>query len=397
MKLQEWWDRYDDSRKRILIFLALLPRAVSLDTLIATSSLKAVEILTFIEELKAMEVVGEDAHLGKGYYCFMDEGMGGDIRSQASRENLQAGAEALLSYYKEETENEQETALIPAHLYKITGIIPPGLESFLEAAIHCASEDLHEEAVSYYRIILENKVHRAETLEDKNIYVNAAIGITAYSHMLSLSEQSDFLEQAQAYAGEINDRERLLTIRLALGKTLEVEGFYEKAAQYLDDAWRLAQELGNEQLLKKAALMTSDFLFRQGRVAEAVLRYEEVIGDLEDFSSDEATLRGCATLGWCYGVCGQTSRGVGLIEAVRIQAEEHHMKEIEAFAYLMMVFTLLEARRISEAETYLDAILRSPPGALGHSILWATHWCIAYVAYCHGDLEEMPKRTYAGV
>ena len=394
----EWWDPLDGKKRHILILLALDPYPLSLDVLIAVCGQKAVEILQFLEDLAELGVLKGDASLKKGFYSLSGGGeFATFILKETSCEDLKAGARDIISHYEANAEEGWEKCLRLAHLYRKADITPPGLDCFLTAAIHCGTLEMHEEAIVYYRIILDTPGTKIESLEEKETYVNAAIGITtAYGHMLSLSEQSAFLKQARHFADEINDLERLLTIRLSLGKTREVEGFYEKAAAHLDQAWQLAQELKNEKLLKKAALMTSDFLFRQGRVAEAVERYEEVIGDLEDFSSDPETLRGCATLGWCYGVCGQTYRGVGLIEAVRIKAEEHRMRDIEAFADLMMVFTLLEARRISEAETYLDKILRFPAGFVGHSILWATHWCMAYAAYCHGDLDNCLKEHILG-
>ena len=397
MEHYEWWDHLDSGKRHLLLLAALVPPPVSLDTLIAVSRFKAVEILQFLDNLVSFNVLSSDASLGRGYYHFANEQLVRFILDHSSPEDLQVRVGDLISYYENMAEDREEHCLTLAHLYRISGTSSTRLDYFLKAAVHFTSLEMGEEAISYYRIILDHPPDEIASREQKEIYVEAAIGITAtYGHMLSLPEQSAFLVSAQHFSEEIDDRERLLTIHLVLGKTREVEGFYEKAAHHLDQAWLLAQELGNENLLKKAALMTSDFLFRQGRVDEAVKRYEEVIGDLEDFSSDAATLRGCATLGWCYGVSGQTSRGVGLIEAVRIKTEEHHMKEIKAFADQMMALTLLEARRVSEAEIYLNSILSLPEGIVGYSILWATHWCVAYVAYRHGDLEECLREHIRG-
>ena len=397
MENYEWWDHLDSGKRHVLLLAVLVPPPVSLDTLIAVSRFKAVEILQFLDNLVSLNVLSSDVSLGRGYYHFVNERFVRFILNQSSPEELQARVGDLISYYENMAEDREEHCLTLAHLYRKSGARPTRLDYFLKAAVHFTALEMGEEAISYYRIILDHPPDEVKSREQKEIYVEAAIGITAtYGHMLSLPEQSAVLVRAQHFSEEIEDRERLLTIHLVLGKTREVEGFYEKAAHHLDQAWLLAQELRNENLLKKAALMTSDFLFRQGRVDEAVKRYEEVIGDLEDFSSDEATLRGCATLGWCYGVCGQTSRGVGLIEAVRIKAEEHRMRDIRAFADLMMVFTLLEARRVSEAQTYIDKILSRPDGVVGQSILWATHWCVAYVAFCRGDLKRCLREHIRG-
>ena len=397
MKRYEWWEQLDKEKRDLLLLAAMVPPPVSLDVLIAVSRFSAVETLQFLDNLATLNVLRNDASHGQGYYFFAEKRFVNFILTQNSSQDLQTKGNDLITYYEKTTETEQEKCLTLAHLYKISGTSSPNLDYVLAAAGFCTSKEMSDEAISYYRLILDHPENEMQSRGQKEVYVKAALGITTiYGHMLSLWEKSAFLVNARQFAEEINDQEQLLTIHLILGKTREVEGFYEKAAVHLEKAWLLAQNLGNENLLKKAALMTSDFLFRQGRVDEAVRRYEEVIGDLEDFSSDEATLRGCATLGWCYGVSGQTSRGNGLIEAVRIKAKEHRMKEIEIFANLMMALTLLEARRTSEAEIYLNKLMELPEGVAGHSTHWAVHWCLAFVAFSQGDIDKCLEEHLRG-
>ena len=38
----------------------------------------------------------------------------------------------------------------------------------------------------------------------------------------------------------------------------------------------------------------------------------------------------------------------------------------------------------------------SPRGVVGQSILWATHWCVAYVAFCRGDLKRCLREHIRG-
>ncbi|WP_051184775.1 sigma-54-dependent Fis family transcriptional regulator [Desulfatiglans anilini] len=397
MDNHEWWERLDARQKEILAFLAMVPHPLPLDALIAASGWKAVDILQILEEITELDFLLSNASSRKGFYALSDGGIARFILEQMPRKDLEAGARKLIDYYEGEGAEGEGRCLTLAHLHRTAAVAPVRLDYFLAAAVYCQKKEMHAEALSYYRAILEREAGRMESLAEKQLYIEASVGVTAaYGHMLFLPEQRAFLEKARLFAEEIHDRGQLLTVQLALGKTLEKEGFYDKAARHLEQAWENAQTLGEEKLLKKAALMTSDFLFRQGLVAEAVRRYEEVIGDLEDFSLDEATLRGCTTLGWCYGVCGQTSRGLGLIEMVRIKAKEHRLTDIGIFADLMMVFTLLEARRISEAQVYLDKILSLPEGVAGPSILWATHWCVGYVAFCRGDLEACLREHIRG-
>ncbi|MCP4577170.1 MAG: AAA domain-containing protein, partial [Deltaproteobacteria bacterium] len=107
----------------------------------------------------------------------------------------------------------------------------------------------------------------------------------------------------------------------------------------------------------------------------------------EELPSDQATLRACATLGWCYGICGQTARGIGLLEAVRNRAIRLRLTRIRVYADLMSVLTYLEARRIDEAEKHLNEIFSHPETELGNYNLWAGYASKAYVLYARGDLQ----------
>ncbi len=240
----KWWGPLDEGKKHVLIYLALAPHPLSLDTLIAVGRLTAVEILQFLGDLAGLGVLKSDTALKKGFYSLAGEGeFATFILKEISREDVKARAQDLISYYEATPEDDTKQCIMLAHLYRTAGFTPAKPDCYLSAAVHCGTLEMHDEAIAYYRMILDSPRLKIESLEEKENYVNAAIGITkAYGQMLSLPEQSAFLQQARHFADEINDRERLLILLLALGKTREVEGFYEKAAVHLDQAWQLAQE-----------------------------------------------------------------------------------------------------------------------------------------------------------
>ena len=194
-----------------------------------------------------------------------------------------------------------------------------------------------------------------------------------------------------------NDQDRLCQVDLRLAQVVKIEGDYAHAGRLYEEAWDLAKQLGRDDLRKQAAFFTTDFLFWQGFVKDAVSRYEQAIGDLEELPSDQATLRACATLGWCYGICGQTARGIGLLEVVRNRATRLHLTRIRIYTDLMSVLAYLEARRIDEAEKHLDDIFptRNPNWATtpsGRDMLPK-----AYILYARGDLQgcfEYQKKAH---
>ena len=392
MQKPDWWNNLDQEEKQILILISMIPPPVSLDNLIDLTSISAVKVLRLIENLKKRKAISVYDSLGNGYYNFRHPKLSEFVLQQISDKRKQVEAKKLISFFDGHLEEGLKKCLMMTHFYQISALKPKDFGRILSSAEYCLSLDLKDDAAGYYRIVLDNLSVRRKSLDEKGGCVDATLGlIMAHGHLIPLSQQKALLKRSLRFAEELKDKERLARLNLAYAQIWKTGGNYKKAAFFFDEGWSIAQELGKEDLLKKAALSTTDFLFWQGRVAEAVKRYEQVIGNLEEFSSDETTLRACAALGWCYGICGQTARGIGLIEAVRMKAKESRLSEVKIYADLMTSLTLIEARRISEAEAYLNQILRLPEEILGHYVLWAVNAMMAYVRFHYGDLKTCFK------
>ncbi len=384
----DWWESLGQEEVRVVVVAALMPPPISLDHLVEISSQSPIRILRLVEGLVDRGVFCACEDLGKGYYRF------GHIRDvqwvlgRTSPDDLHKAANQLRALYERTYEDGPKKYLALAHLAHMTGIKLKNVEAILRSGQYCLKIGLKEEAAIYFRIVIERQKTVGRTPKGQEVAIDATLGLLqAQGHLIPLKEQKGFLEQALRFAQKRGDLDRLARLGLVYAQVLKSEGDYEKAKRYFDQGWSLAQELGKDALLKWAALSTTDFLFWQGRVSEAVARYEQVIGSLEELPSDETTLRACAALGWCYGICGETSRGIGLIDAVRARAVQLDLGEVKIYADLMTVLALVDARRIPEAERYLNELLTIPEDVLGHYVLWAVNGCMAYVRFTHGDLE----------
>lgn len=109
-------------------------------------------------------------------------------------------------------------------------------------------------------------------------------------------------------------------------------------------------------------LHISDSLFWKGKISEAIERYEKVLGNLEEFGDDEFALKSNSMLGWCYVICGRVSRGLGMIDAIRSRANSFHLHDAFLFASVIKALSLMEVRRVAEAESCLKDIFSLPPG-----------------------------------
>lgn len=384
--------------KSLLLAAILLPPPVTLDHLVGLGT---------ISPVRALQAMG--SFVDNGIICVAAEGPGHyqlrapkDVKpllSAYTRNQIVETAEILIRIVKASDIAISNKCLVMANIMATASYVRSSdLVEIRNAAEYCLEIGAMEAATSYFQLILAN----TETLSDRNeqhlFFIDAALGlISSHGHLMPLRHQRDLLLQAGDRARSVKNAEKVCLISLRLAQVYKAEGDYKKASTLYEEAWDIAKKLNRDDLLKQAALFTSDFLFWQGLVADAVARYEQVIGDAENFPADQATLRATATLGWCYGICGQTARGVGLIEAVRNRAEGLKLVQVKIYADLMSVLILLDARRISEAEIYLDNIFKFPEETLGNYILWAAYATRAYILSVKGDLNscfKFQKKAY---
>ena len=111
-------------------------------------------------------------------------------------------------------------------------------------------------------------------------------------------------------------------------------------------------------------------------------RYEEVVGNLEEFGDDASTLKASAMLGWCYVICGRISRGVGMIDAVRSKARSLTLQDVVIYADLMSALSLIEIRKLVDAEFFLTQILSIPEEDLDHYVCMGRQWLHGLYLLC---------------
>ena len=384
--------------QNLLILAALLPPPASLDTLTAVSGLSPVTVLRFLEDSTRKSVLNAFETEGPGLYYFQDTEAPKRILQESPEKAVASLAVSLVSHIDQTLDDQHKRSLLITHIHQLTGLFPDRLTDFLQAAHHCLETEALEAAASYFQLILDVLNTRSKSKEEKALYIDAVLGIIASSgHLKPLDQQREILNRARKFSMAQNDQDRLCQVDLRLAQVVKIEGDYAHAGRLYEEAWDLAKQLGRDDLRKQAAFFTTDFLFWQGLVKDAVSRYEQAIGDLEELPSDQATLRACATLGWCYGICGQTARGIELLEVVRNRAARLHLTGIRIYTDLMSVLAYLEARRIDEAEKHLDDIFSHPEPELGNYTLWAGYASKAYILYARGDLQgcfECQKKAH---
>lgn len=371
----------------ILTLFALLPPPISLDTFVELSKLSPVTILNSLEILIKNEWVGCYAPAGIGHYALCQPEKACAILSFLQKQKIDLKSQALIKYIEISDRSSIEKNLIITNISYYSGICYKP-DYILKAAEHCHKIGATEAAAAYYSLILDSLKTDQDCHRDNwCTYIDAVLGIvSSHGHRTPLEQQRQLLSRALKFSKKLDDPARLCRVDLHLAQVAKREGDYEQSGKLNQEAWEIAKKLKNENLYRQAALFTSDFLFWQGYISEAVKRYEDAIGDLEQFPADAPTLIGCATLGWCYGICGQTARGISLIEEVRKKAKNQNFFHVIRYTDIMSVLTLLDARRLEEAEVFLNDFLNNPEKDFGNYELWAGYASKAFILYTQNDL-----------
>lgn len=383
------WQSLDESEKDIILYLVHTPPPISIDTLTSLAKVPAVKVLNVMEELRKRRIVYEKKECRRGIYFLNGMDLAGYIQEHITKEETRKVLRNIVDFYTQSFDEGREKTLILAELFRKLGDTGEGLGHIKNAADILFHSGQKEKAHVYYDYLFQNFAEKGLTSVNAEVFLDSVLGkISITKHLMSIHDQVLLLDRAQKVAKRHEKWDYLARIKLLLGQALKAAGQYKKASRCFNDFWKFAEGIGDKYMLKIAALSISDFLFWKGRVSEAIRRYEEVVGNLEEFGDDEATLKASAMLGWCYVICGRISRGLGMIDAVRSKAHSLYLQDVLIYADLMSALSLVDIRKIPDAEFYLKRIFSFPEETLGHYALWASNGMMAYVHFTREEYEK---------
>ena len=387
--LERIWRSLSEEEANIIIAIAFASHPVSIDTLGVLSGASAVSILNVTDLLKKKKWVYEKKALPRGNYFVNGTDIESFLLSHVPVENLQPIILKTIDFYDRNLTQGNQKTLKLAALYHQFGPHRKSYKVIGEAAKLLLDANQREKAAIYFDFLIEHLVNGSLTDTNMDILLDGLIGkFRAAKHLMPIQEQLALLNQAEKIAKDFQKWEYLTNIELALGQVLQAAGQHKKAYQHMEDFWELAARIGDPHMLKVATLLTSDYIHWKGKFKEVVRRYEEVVEDLEQFGSDEATLKATARVGLCFVRCGRIARGLGMIETVRAKAMQLKFQQTSVFADLMTTLAFFEIRKISDAQFYIDRICALPEDVTGHYVLWPIEACKAYILSQKERYEE---------
>lgn len=383
MHHHRWMNELNHDESTLAIYAALSPARISIDMLIAATSFSAIKILTFLDLLTHKGVLDKHKSQTLGVYRFVRPEIADRILASADKKAVTDASQWMIALAEEDAEEGMEKDLALARLYYYSEIDFFPIDRMLRAADDLKKDRLSDPAASYYKTILDRGRHNIESDKEKRMYAEAALGlIHLQGYRIPLPAQIAYLRQARDFCENINDANLIARINLIYARTLARTGKRGREVHDLiEQSFQLARKTGDEHVARKTEIAKCVQLHWEGQIFEAVDRWDKSVGSLEELSFDEDDLRHYAALGWGYGICGQTARGVGLCEAVLKKASSIKHDALQCYVLMMAGMTLFEARRIPEGMHYFNQVMAFPEDIQGDFVLSHTHLALAFYDY----------------
>lgn len=396
-ELQRFWNNLAKDEKEIAAYFAFARPPVSVDTLTSFSGSSAVGVLRLMESLRTKGLVCEKKGVEKGFYFPKDTRFTDFVRGLQNEHLRDIGKKIIDHHLQSHPDGGEETVFL-ADLYLSLGILGEGLDVVKKAADTLRRSSQKQKAGSLYDHVIASLWEGPFDADKAQLFVDTVIDKTdLMMHRIPIQEQVKLLTRAEKIARERGIADRLVRIELLLAKAFQDCGRSKEATKHINEFTALSREIVDETLLKEAAQWMAEYYIWGGRFSEAIRFYETMVSSLEEFGDTENLLRSACLIGLAYAVTGRISRGIGMIEAVRSKAELLDLPEVSIYCDHTMADVLLELRRATEAEFYVNKLSALSGEALGPFLSWMLCDQRAYILSRKQDypgaLGELKKKA----
>ncbi len=211
-----------------------------------------------------------------------------------------------------------------------------------------------KEALACYSKILDDLSGQEEEETDE-VFIETSIRYSKIStaprperlKIISVLEEA----LARATKGDKKNYQALLNLHLAKNEWICSQ--YDQALRHFDEGWSLAKRLDEKNLLRLAHTFAIYFSFWQGRFAEVIRHYETFAPDVQIYPQGRFPLLAALLVGYCYALVGQTSQGLGMLDAIYTQCEERGDSYMSATARVSMGVIMLDRGKTDQALQYI--------------------------------------------
>ena len=387
-KISHFLDTLNDQELNALQIAALLGDHFSLDSVLDLVDIKPSKLINLLDKMLSQDLIQNQSNSIKGLYVFTQEELPTRIVNSMDEDRRKLYLSDIINYLERKLPNDDKKQMTLADLYMNIGKNNDSFQYMKKAADLLVQGHKTEQALALYKSIIDKLLVRdRDTLESLllidsvNSYAPIAINIHSPKDILPV------INKAISLAVELKNKRAEAMLEICLGRLIQRQGKSLEASSHYDKGWYLAQEIGDEDLLKIASKLFALSLFWQGRITEAIQIYEGTLGNIEEISPELRDIWAYLMLAWCYGISGRIGRGIGLAEAIRERAILTGHRKTQGIAHGVIALILLEVGRLQEAEPHVDKALEIGEETDSDFALYMAKPCKGYLEYSRGNLK----------
>jgi formate hydrogenlyase transcriptional activator len=375
----------DDSSSRLLALASIFKNEFSIDWLAEMTDEKPSQILDVMERGLTPGWLSKKA---PGIFFFTDPDKKtsfGNFLSPQEKEYLHRQAASLLS---------NQLIDYPSKIQELTyhlPFLPKGKEraqSFLKAGDLELANYNTEEALQCYKKVID------DVLDDHSEQGDALFIATVVKYS-KLSMAREKTQQVMALIQEAMDRARknnreidLILLKMHLAKTEWLGGQAARAFRLFEESWAQVQAIDNPALLRAAFAFRIFFFYWQGRYKEAVSCYEQSVPDVEKFPRGGFSLMASILAGYCYAISGQTTQGLGMMDAIRTHYSNKGEAYLALYAEQAIAAILMLIGRRGEAFDLFEKVLEEAERKHVSWISYISKFSLAWGFIEKGDFKR---------
>ena len=347
-------DGQDDS-KNVISLASLFENEFSVDWLIAVTLMKPSQILSILEGSVNLGIL---TNKGEGIYSFASSEMRKTYQDSLTPRKIEQAHRQIADFFiKEQPERDDDLLTLSYHLLLSHNDIESDLW-LMRAGDLCLKSFKIERALKCYSKIISD-LSTASGKEADSLFTEVVI---KYSKISTASDNTtrilSIIKEAIVRAKRWNNQSHLAFLDMHLAKNEWLRSRYDSALNYFERGWRKAKKLNDSKLLRSATTFSTFFLYWQGRLREAAESYEKVVPEIEKYPKGTYPILAAILVGYCYGLIGQRTQGVGMLDALYQHCLERGDVFLATWGRFNIGALFLDIHRTDDALQYLSSAVK---------------------------------------
>jgi len=369
----------------ILSLAAMFDGEVNFDWLLELEAGKASQIFSALEfGIKKKWLRSAD----NAFFHFVDSVQKQSLQDRLSHEEKKRLHRQIANLLLRELPSQPQSlgSIIPHLLF-----IPNDLEGcrlLIEGGKLAEKEFKYDEANKYY----EKAVTDLRKLHGKDVDTLFIHAVLLYSRFCGNEIGTDntisVLMEAVDKAQSNNIQDYMSLLELQVAKNEWIRSRFHIAKLHFEKGLTSAQLTNDNKLQQSIATFYIFFHYWMGQYREAVNQYEMFAPDIENFPDNSLPLLASLTSGVCYSFCGQTSQGLGMLNAIRLHSRKIGNLYVSGHAGIAIGELLIDIQHYEDGSKCLKTALKETEKS--HN-LFAYLAGLVLLGYAHYKMNDLKK------